>query len=57
MWKLPIAWKKQFMALAHSWLKILSVANYVVIYDPTTKPLRIIRLLHGAREMHRELKA
>jgi plasmid stabilization system protein ParE len=31
--------------------------NYVVIYDPATRPLRIIRLLHGAQEMRRELKA
>ena len=30
--------------------------NYVVIYDPATRPLRIIRLLHGAREIRRELK-
>ncbi|MGA2716237.1 MAG: type II toxin-antitoxin system RelE/ParE family toxin [Bryobacteraceae bacterium] len=31
--------------------------NYVVVYDPATKPLRIVRLLHGAREMRQELKA
>ncbi len=29
--------------------------NYVVVYDPAAKPLRIIRILHGAREMRREL--
>jgi plasmid stabilization system protein ParE len=29
--------------------------NYVVVYDPVTKPVRIIRLLHGAREILREL--
>lgn len=23
--------------------------NYLVVYDPTTKPLRVIRVLHGAR--------
>jgi plasmid stabilization system protein ParE len=30
--------------------------NYVVVYDPAAKPLRIIRLLHGAREIRRQLE-
>ena len=26
--------------------------NYVIVYDPATKPLQIIRVLHGARNIH-----
>ncbi|HEX3093237.1 MAG TPA: type II toxin-antitoxin system RelE/ParE family toxin [Candidatus Angelobacter sp.] len=25
--------------------------NYVIVYDPSTKPLQIIRVLHGARNI------
>lgn len=25
--------------------------NYVVVYDPDTQPLRILRILHGARNI------
>lgn len=25
--------------------------NYVIVYDPATQPLRIIRVLHGARNI------
>ena len=25
--------------------------NYIVVYDPVTKPLQIIRLLHGKRDL------
>jgi plasmid stabilization system protein ParE len=31
--------------------------NYVVVYDPAARPLRIIRLLHGAREIRRQLES
>ncbi|MGH9624447.1 MAG: type II toxin-antitoxin system RelE/ParE family toxin [Bryobacteraceae bacterium] len=30
--------------------------NYVIIYDPASSPLKIIRVLHGARNMHRLLR-
>ena len=30
--------------------------NYIVVYDPATKPLTIVRILHGARNVARELK-
>jgi antitoxin ParD1/3/4 len=30
--------------------------NYVVIYDPDTRPLRILRILHGARNIRELLK-
>ena len=29
--------------------------NYVIVYDPQSKPLQIIRILHGARNIVREL--
>ena len=25
--------------------------NYIIVYDPVSKPLRIIRLLHGSRDV------
>ncbi|HEY2393912.1 MAG TPA: type II toxin-antitoxin system RelE/ParE family toxin [Candidatus Angelobacter sp.] len=25
--------------------------NYVIVYDPATKPIQIIRVLHGARDI------
>jgi plasmid stabilization system protein ParE len=25
--------------------------NYLIVYDPETKPLKIIRILHGARDL------
>jgi len=30
--------------------------RYVIVYDPATKPLKIIRILHGARDVARELQ-
>ena len=28
-----------------------SFRNYFIVYDPATEPLRIIRILHGARDI------
>jgi plasmid stabilization system protein ParE len=30
--------------------------NYLIVYDPRKKPLRIIRILHGARDLEAVLK-
>ena len=29
--------------------------NYLIVYDPNTTPLRILRILHGALDAEREL--
>jgi plasmid stabilization system protein ParE len=29
--------------------------NYIIVYDPETKPLMIIRILHGKRNLKRIL--
>ena len=29
--------------------------NYIIVYDPKTKPLQIIRILHGKRNLNRIL--
>lgn len=29
--------------------------NYIIVYDPKTKPLQIIRILHGKRDLKRIL--
>ena len=31
--------------------------KYVIVYDPADKPLKIIRIFHGARNVARELKS
>jgi plasmid stabilization system protein ParE len=31
-------------------------ARYVVVYDPVSEPLRILRILHGARNLAAELR-
>ena len=30
---------------------VQSFPNYIVVYDPATKPLQIIRILHGSRDI------
>ena len=37
-------------------LRVVSVYDYLVIYDPTVRPLLILRVVHGARDM-RKFKA
>ncbi len=32
------------------WL-VQPYSNYLVVYDPETKPLQVIRILHGARDI------
>ena len=32
-------------------------SNYVIVYDQADRPLKIIRILHGARNVARELKS
>lgn len=36
---------------------VLRYPKYVIVYDPASKPLRIIRIFHGARNVARELKS
>ena len=37
-------------------LRFWSVFSYLVIYDPATKPIEIVRVLHGRREVDSILK-
>jgi toxin ParE1/3/4 len=30
----------------------LPVGSYLIIYDPESKPLSIVRIVHGARDVH-----
>jgi len=32
------------------------VHNYLLVYDPESSPLRVIRILHGARDLERIFK-
>ena len=36
-------------------LRVWPVYSYLIIYAPATKPLQIIRILHGSRELRRLL--
>jgi hypothetical protein len=38
-WRLPCFWP------------VRSFPHYIVVYDPATEPLQIIRLLHGRRSL------
>jgi plasmid stabilization system protein ParE len=35
---------------------IATYTRYVVVYNPATKPIEIIRIFHGARNLKRELR-
>ena len=37
-------------------LKFWSVFSYLVVYDPESRPLTIIAVLHGARDVEKLLK-
>ena len=38
-------------------LRFFSVrGNYLIVYDPASEPLEVIRLLHGARDVAAELE-
>ena len=37
--------------LADEPLRFFAVYSYLIVYDPTKKPLEIIRILHGARDV------
>jgi len=36
-------------------LRVWSVHSYLIIYDPRTDPLRVIRVIHGARDVRRAI--
>lgn len=36
-------------------VRFWSVYSYVIVYDPDTQPLQVIRILHGARDVRRIL--
>lgn len=42
--------------LTKSQLRFWTIAGYVIAYRPTPKPLTIIAILHGSRDIHSILK-
>ncbi len=32
-------------------VKFWSVFSYMIVYDPTTRPIEILRIIHGSREV------
>ena len=37
----------------HSLYRALSVYSYLIIYLPDTRPLQVVRVVHGARDLRR----
>jgi toxin ParE1/3/4 len=37
-------------------VKVFSVYSYLIVYRPTTKPLQIVSILHGRRDLEQILK-
>jgi len=48
--------RKDLTSLPVRWWTVFRYPNYVIVYDPVTKPLQILRILHGARNISRQLK-
>lgn len=46
-----IGWKREH--LTGPGIRWWRVHSYLLVYDPETKPLRVIRVLHGARDLDR----
>jgi len=34
-------------------LRFWSHYSYLIVYNPNSKPLEVVRILHGARDLHR----
>lgn len=48
--------RKDLTELPVRFWTVLRYPKYVIVYDPADKPLKVIRILHGARDVARELK-
>ncbi len=42
--------------LADESLRVFKVFSYLIIYRPDTKPIQIIRVIHGARDLPRAIE-
>ena len=48
--------RKDLTPLALRFWVVQPYSNYLIVYDPGQKPLRIIRILHSARDLPAELR-
>ena len=46
-------WRKD---LSHEKVKFFSVYSYLIVYRPETKPLEIVSILHGRRDVEKILQ-
>lgn len=37
-------------------LRFVTFGRYLIVYDPASRPVRILRVLHGSRDAERELR-
>lgn len=42
--------------VAHEALRFWSIYSYLIVYRPDTKPLEVIRVIHGARNVGRSFR-
>jgi antitoxin ParD1/3/4/toxin ParE1/3/4 len=49
-----IGWQRE--RLTGPGIRWWRVHSYLLVYDPESKPLRVIRVLHGARDLERLFK-
>jgi plasmid stabilization system protein ParE len=47
--------RQDLTALPVRFWTVLRYPSYVIVYDPATKPLRVLRILHGARNIPQQL--
>jgi plasmid stabilization system protein ParE len=47
--------RKDLTALPVRFWTLIRYRKYVIVYEPESRPLTIIRILHGARNVPREL--
>jgi plasmid stabilization system protein ParE len=43
--------RKELTPLPVRFWVVQPYSNYLIVYDPENRPLRIIRILHGARDL------
>jgi plasmid stabilization system protein ParE len=48
--------RKQFTARPVRFWTVQQFQNYLIVYRPETRPLKIIRILHGRRDVRRILR-
>jgi plasmid stabilization system protein ParE len=49
-------WRKDLTKLPVRFWTVVRYRKYVVVYDPASQPLKVLRIFHGSRNVAQELK-